>query len=250
LLKLKYYGTLFLLLCLFTPLQADMVRAAVAANFSHAMKSIANEFEKDSGYQIQLVFGSSGKLYAQIMNGAPYQVFLSADTTKPQKLEQEGRALAGSRFTYARGSLVLWSANPDTISNDYSRLTLGDFRYIAVANPRLAPYGVAAREVMEYINLWHKLKHKLVTGENISQTYQFVSTGNAELGFVALSQVIHEGKIKTGSGWIVPQDYHAPILQDAVLLMSGKDNPAALALMEYLRSDKAVALINSFGYRL
>lgn len=248
--KPKYHAIFFVLLCFFSSLQAEMVRAGVAANFSAAMKSIATAFEQDTGHQVQLVFGSSGKLYAQIMNGAPYQVFLSADSIKPEKLEQQGRALAGSRFTYARGSLVLWSAEPEVIDNNASMLEIGDFNYIAIANHRLAPYGVAARKVMENIRLWDKLKNKLVTGENISQTYQFVSTGNAELGFVALSQVMSAGKIHRGSSWVVPQTYHDPILQDAVLLTNGKNNAAAVALLDYLKSDRAVALIKSFGYQL
>ena len=239
-----------LLLLLTLPVQAEVVRVAVASNFSAPMKSIASEFEKDTGYRIELIFGSSGKLYAQIVNGAPYQVFLSADSSKPQRLEQEGRALNGSRFTYARGTLVLWSARPGLIDDSGKLFRKGDFRRLAIANDRLAPYGMAAREVLEKLQAWPSVKHKLVTAENISQTYQFVSSGNADAGFIALSQALGEGKLESGSSWIVPQELHAPIQQDAVLLNRGRDHAGASALLDYLRSDKAVSLIRSHGYQL
>jgi molybdate transport system substrate-binding protein len=230
--------------------QAEVVRVAVASNFSAPMKSIASEFEKDTGHRIELIFGSSGKLYAQIVNGAPFQVFLSADSSKPARLEKEGRALTGSRFTYAQGTLVLWSARPGLIDDTDALLISGQFKRLAIANERLAPYGLAAREVLENIKVWAQVKDKLVMGENIAQTYQFVSTGNADVGFIALSQAIETGQLQSGSAWIVPPQLHAPIQQDAVLLDKGRDNPGAMALLDYLRSDKAVSLIRSHGYRL
>lgn len=230
------------------PVHADLVRIAVASNFSAPMRSIAEEFEKDTGHQVQLVFGSSGKLYAQIVNGAPFQVFLSADAKKPELLEHDGLALPGSRFTYARGALALWSAKPGYIDNNSERLQKADFRYLAIANERLAPYGAAARDVMKNIQVWDRLREKLVTGENIAQTYQFVSSGNAELGFIALSQAIDELNSEKGSIWIVPQELHAPILQDAVLLNGGEDNSVAIALLDYLKTEKAISLIRTYGY--
>jgi len=230
--------------------QAEVVRVAVASNFSAPMKSIASEFEKDTGHRIELIFGSSGKLYAQIVNGAPFQVFLSADSSKPARLEKEGRALTGSRFTYAQGALVLWSARPGLIDETDTLLVSGQFKRLAIANERLAPYGLAAREVLENIKVWAQVKDKLVMGENIAQTFQFVSTGNADVGFIALSQAIEAGRLQSGSAWIVPPQLHAPIQQDAVLLEKGRDNRGAMALLDYLRSDKAVSLIRSHGYRL
>ncbi len=244
-----FIGAFLMLLALFSTTRADLARVAVASNFSAPMKSIVREFEKDTGHNVQIIFGSSGKLYAQIVNGAPFQAFLSADSSKPLRLEQQGKALAGSRFTYARGALALWSAKPGFINNNAEPLQTGEFNRLAIANERLAPYGVAAREVLENIQVWEKLRDKLVTGENIAQTYQFVSTGNAELGFIALSQAIGTGQLEQGSVWVVPQELHKPILQDAVLLDKGKDNPAAIALLEYLRSDKAVNLIRAHGYK-
>lgn len=247
--NIQFIAGLFFTLIVMVPVHADQVRIAVASNFSAPMRSIAREFEKDTGHRVQLVFGSSGKLYAQIVNGAPFQVFLSADASKPELLEHDGLALPGSRFTYARGALALWSAKPGYIDNNAERLQKGDFRHLAIANDRLAPYGVAARDVMKNIQVWDSLHNKLVTGENIAQTYQFVSSGNAELGFIALSQAISMQQNEKGSVWIVPQELHAPILQDAVLLDKGRDNEVAIALLDYLKTDKAVNLIRSYGYR-
>ncbi|MEW7981019.1 MAG: molybdate ABC transporter substrate-binding protein [Candidatus Sedimenticola endophacoides] len=230
------------------PVSADVVRVAVAANFSAPMKALVKEFRQQTGHRVQPVFGSSGKLYAQIMNGAPYQVFLSADTAKPDKLIQQARADSSTRFTYARGALVLWSADESQAQIEPGLIRKAAFRHLALANARLAPYGRAAKEALRNLELWEPLKSKVVTGENISQTYQFVASGNAEFGFIALSQVAEKGRIKKGSGWIVPQDYHTPILQDAVLLNRGKHNPAALALIDFLQSESAKDLIESYGY--
>ena len=229
---------------------ADEVQVAVAANFTAPMKIIAADFEKDTGHKATLAFGSSGKFYAQIKNGAPFQVFLSADDAKPAKLEKEGLTVPGSRFTYAIGTLVLWSAKPDLVDAKGAVLEKGDFAHLAVANPKLAPYGTAAMETLAKMGLTDKLQGKIVQGENIAQTYQFVATGNSELGFVALSQVMKDGKIGRGSAWIVPASMHAPIKQDAVILSGGKGNAAAEALMKYLTSAKAVAVIRSYGYEV
>lgn len=240
-----FYG---LLMALSVPALADEVQVAVAANFGAPMKAIAADFEKDTGHKANLAFGSSGKFYAQIKNGAPFQVFLSADDEKPAKLEKEGMTVAGSRFNYAIGTLVLWSAKPGFVDDKGAVLAKGAFDHLALANPKLAPYGAAAMETLGKLGLTDKLQAKMVQGENIAQTFQFVSTGNAELGFVALSQVMKDGRIGSGSAWVVPATMHAPILQDAVILASGKGNVAAEALMKYLKSAKAVAVIKSYGY--
>lgn len=229
---------------------ADEVQVAVAANFIAPMKIIAADFEKASGHKTALSFGATGKFYAQIKNGAPFDVMLAADDETPAKLEKEDLGVAGSRFTYAIGKLVLWSAKPGFVDDKGDVLKKGGFAHIALANPKLAPYGAAAVEVMTKLGLVGSLEPKFVQGENIGQTFQFVSTGNAELGFVALSQVYEDGKFKSGSGWIVPANMHAQIRQDAVLLSKGKNNAAAVALLKYLRTDKAKAVIKSFGYDL
>jgi len=229
---------------------AAEVSVAVAANFTAPMKSIAAEFEKDTGHKAALAFGSSGKFYAQIKNGAPFQVFLSADDEKPGKLEQENLTQRGSRFTYAIGTLVLWSAQPGVVDAAGEVLRKGQFQKLALANPKLAPYGQAAIEVMTGMGVRDTLAAKFVQGENIAQTWQFISTGNAELGFIALSQVMKDGKVASGSAWIVPARLHTPIRQDAVILSAGQGNAAAEALMKYLKSDKAKAIIKSFGYEI
>lgn len=226
------------------------VSVAVAANFTAPMQKIAAEFEKDTGHKATLAFGATGAFYAQIRNGAPFQVLLAADDETPAKLEKENLAAAGSRFTYATGRLVLWSAQPGVVDDKGEVLSKGGTEKIAIANPKLAPYGAAATEVMARLNLADRLQPRLVQGENIGQTFQFVSTGNAPLGFVALSQVMVDGKIGKGSAWVIPATMHQPIRQDAVVLNIGKDNAAATALMAYLRGDKAKAIIRSFGYEL
>lgn len=226
------------------------VLVAVASNFSKPMTEIAAEFEKASGHSAKLSFGASGKFVSQIENGAPFEVLLSADAKGPQKLEQTGLAVAGSQFTYALGKLVLWSSTPGYVDNQGKILTIGGFKHLALADPKLAPYGAAAVEVLKGLNLQDKLSPLFVLGENIAQTYQFISTGNAELGFVALSQVIDNGHCGSGSCWIIPDDRHAPIRQDAVLLTLGAENPAAKALMDYLKSVPALAIIQKYGYGL
>ena len=230
--------------------RAAEVSVAVAANFTAPMKAIAAEFALDTGHVAKPAFGATGKFYAQIKNGAPFQMLLSADDETPAKLAMEGYADPASRFTYAIGTLVLWSAQPGFVDGKGDVLKKGQFNKLALANPKLAPYGKAAIEVLTGMGLLDTLAPKFVQGENIAQTWQFASTGNAELGFVALSQVMKDGKIGSGSGWIVPAKLHTPIRQDAVILAAGKGNPAAEALMKYLKSDKAKAIIKAYGYDL
>ena len=229
---------------------ADEVQVAVAANFTAPMQQIAAQFEKDSGHKAVLSFGATGKFYAQIVNGAPFELLLAADDETPARLEKEGQGVAGSRFTYAIGKLVLWSADPALVDGKGEILKKGGFRHLALANPKTAPYGAAAVETMGKLGVLSTLQPLFVQGENISQTQQFITTGNAELGFVALSQVFKDGRITGGSAWIVPASLYEPIRQDAVLLARGKDKPAAAALAAYLKGDKAKAVIRSFGYEL
>jgi molybdate transport system substrate-binding protein len=233
-----------------TPLQAAEVQVAVAANFTAPMQKIAADFEKATGHKAQLAFGATGKFYAQIKNGAPFEVLLAADDETPAKLEKEGMAVAGTRFTYSIGQLALWSAKPGYVDDKGEVLKQGAFDHLAIANPKLAPYGAAAVETLTKLGLLGSIEPRFVQGENIAQTFQFISTGNAELGFVALSQVVENGKLKSGSAWVVPASLHAPIRQDAVVLAKGKDNPAAAALMKYLKSDPARAVIKSYGYAM
>ncbi len=241
-----------LLAALLVPAHADTgeVQVAVAANFTAPMQRIAAEFEKDSGHKAALMSGATGKFYAQISHGAPFEVFLSADDETPARLEKDGLAVAGSRFTYATGRLVLWSAREGYVDDKGEVLKKGDFRHLAIANPRTAPYGAAALQVLGKLGLQPALTPRFVQGENIAQTHSFVVSGNAELGFVALAQVYKDGRLGAGSAWIVPASLHAPIRQDAVLLMKGASNPAAAALLKYLKGDKARAIIQSFGYEI
>lgn len=243
----QLFAPLLALACVFSA-HADEVSVAVAANFTAPMKIIAANFEKETGHKAVLAFGSTGKFYAQIKNGAPFQILLAADDETPAKLEKEGATVAGSRFTYAIGALVLWSAKPGFVDDKGAVLAKGDFDHLALANPKLAPYGAAAMETIARLGLTDKLQARIVQGENIGQAYQFAATGNAELGFVALSQVMKDGKIGSGSAWIVPAAMHAPIRQDAAILDNGKGNAAAEALMKYLRNTKTTALIKSYGY--
>lgn len=229
---------------------AGDVSVAVAANFTAPMQKIAVEFERDTGHKASLAFGATGKFYAQIANGAPFEVFLSADDETPARLENEALAVQGSRFTYAIGKLVLWSATENYVDSQGEVLAKGNFKHIALANPKTAPYGAAAMETLKHLGLADKIQAKVVQGENIAQTHQFVSTGNAELGFVALSQVFKDGKLTSGSAWMVPPKYYSPIRQDAVILDKGRSNQAAVALMGYLKGDNAKTIIRSFGYEL
>lgn len=229
-------------------LAAD-VSVAVAANFAAPMKIIAQDFERATGHKAVLSFGGTGQFYAQIKNGAPFAVLLAADTLTPAKIEQEGLGVPGTRFTYAIGQLVLWSKKPELVDDQGEILKTGNFSKIAIANSKLAPYGSAAIEVLNRLGVMSQVKPKIVEGSNIAQAYQFVFSENASLGFVALSQVYEDGKLKHGSGWIVPDKMYSPIKQDAILLNSGRNNPAAIALMTYLQSQAAKAVIHKFGYQ-
>lgn len=230
--------------------RADTVLVAVASNFTKPMTEIAAAFEKFTGHSADLSFGSSGKFVSQLENGGPFEVFLSADDKNPIKLEQSGLAVKNSRFTYALGKLVLWSATPGLVDDQGQILGKGGFKHLALANPKLAPYGAAAVEVLKNQGVFDELQPLFVQGENIAQTHQFISTGNAELGFIALSQVIDNGKLATGSGWIIPADRYKPIRQDAILLENGAENPAAPALLKFLKSPEALAIIRKYGYDL
>ncbi len=228
--------------------QADDVRVAVAANFTAPMQQIAAAFEQDTGHHATLAFGSTGKFYAQIKNGAPFQLLLAADEETPKRLAQEGAGVEGTRFTYAIGKLALWSRQAGLVDEQGDVLRHGTFAHIALADPKLAPYGKAAVQTLTRLGLHDALSARFVLGENIAQAHQFVATGNAPLGFVALSQVFAGGRIKEGSAWIVPAALHEPIRQDALVLDKGRDSPTAAALMQYLRGDKARAIIRAHGY--
>lgn len=230
--------------------RADEVNVAVAANFTAPMQKIAADFEKDTGHKAILSFGSTGKFYTQIREGAPFQVFFAADDETPARIEKEGGAVAGTRRTYAIGKLVLWSKQAGVVDDQGAVLKSGKVDRLAIADPKLAPYSAAAVEAMTRLGVYESLKPRLVQGESIGQAYQFAATGNAPLGFVALSQVFADGKLKEGSAWIVPGTLYTPIRQDVIVLAKGQGNAAAVALLEYLKSDKATAIIKSFGYDL
>jgi molybdate transport system substrate-binding protein len=233
-----------------SPACAGEVRAAVASNFSAPMERLAALFQKESGHTVKVSLGSSGKFYSQIKGGAPFDVLLAADDAIPKRLAQEGLADGGSRFVYAVGRLALWSAQPGFVDDKGSVLNRGNFEKLAIADPKLAPYGVAAKETLEKLVMWNAMQRKLVKGENITQTYQFVATENAELGFIALSQIMHDGKVSGGSWWLVPPEMHKPIRQSAVLLSSAKDTAAAQAFLAFLKGKQAAVIMRSFGYEL
>jgi len=243
-----------LILCVFAAVSvprafADQVQVAVAANFVPAFKDIAAEFEKSSGHTVQTTAGSSGKFYAQIKNGAPFEVFFSADDERPKLLEEEGMAVKGSRFTYAVGRLVLWSPDAALVTGEET-LKSGKFKHLAIANPKTAPYGAAAMQVLTKLGLWDGLQSKLVMGENLGQTSGFLESGNAEVGFIALSQVLDDKLKGRGSRWDVPANLHEPLRQDAVLLVKGEKNAAAVSLMEFMHGPKAKAIVERYGYEV
>ena len=229
---------------------AAEVQVAVAANFAGPVKKLADLFQQKSGHKLIVSTGSTGKFYAQIANGAPFDVFLSADDETPLRLEKEKLVVTGSRFTYAIGTLVLWSPQAGMVDTVGDVLRKASFKRLAIANPKLAPYGAAAQQAMERLGVWAPLQGKLVLGENIAQTLQFVTTGNAELGFVAFSQIQDGDKPPAGSYWLVPPSMHEPILQDAALLTRGQGNAAAREFLDFLRSPPARDLIRASGYTL
>ncbi|MBF0126904.1 MAG: molybdate ABC transporter substrate-binding protein [Magnetococcales bacterium] len=240
---------ILLIACLLSgSVSADEVQVAVAANFTAPARRIAADFEQETGHKAALSFGATGKFYAQIKNGAPFDVLLSADAATPARLEREGDAVAGSRFTYAIGKLVLWSSQPGMVDDAGAILKTGSFNHVAIADPKRAPYGAAAVETLSALKLLEAVQPKFVRAENIAQAHQFVASGNAELGFVAMSQVVQAGGITAGSAWIVPDTLHEPILQDATILNKGKANNAARSWMDHLKGDKAKTVIRSFGY--
>lgn len=247
---MKPYSSLILAMACASAAHAGEVQVAVAANFTAPMQRIAAEFEKDTGHKASLAFGSTGKFYAQIKNGAPFEVLFAADDETPARLEREGQGVEGTRFTYAIGKLVLWSKQPGLVDDKGEVLRTGSFDRIALADPKLAPYGAAAMQTLNKLGLADTLRSKFVQGENIGQTYQFVATQNAPLGFVALSQVFVDGRVTEGSAWMVPETLHDPIRQDALILAKGKDNPAAPELVRYLKGETAKNIIRSYGYGL
>ena len=249
--KIKKWPEFIILFAFTLCVEAKSVHIAVAANFSNTMKILVKEFEKTSDHSIAVSFGSSGKFYAQIKQGAPYALFFSADQAKPDLLQKEGLVIAASRFTYATGRLALWSAHPDFSNKIDTKLKEGAFKKLAIANPKVAPYGAAAFEVLRYLELIDSTESKWVQGANIAQTYQFVRSGNAELGFIALSQILDMNavkKVKKGSYWLVPDMMHTPIKQDVVLLRSATKSLGAKAFLDFIHTDKAQDIIAQFGY--
>lgn len=232
-----------------TPACAEQALVAVAANFLPPFRELAIEFETSTGHSLRVAAGSSGNFYSQIKNGAPFDVLLSADAERPKLLEQEGLAVKDSSFTYAIGRLVLWSLKPDLMKGEQT-LNSEHFKHLAIANPKTAPYGVAAMQTMQKLGVWETLQPRIVTGENLGQTMGFIESGNAELGFVALSQTLDPKLKLKGARWDVPSQFHDPIKQDVVLLIKGKDNPAAKALMEFIGGPQAKSIIERYGYAL
>lgn len=232
------------------PARAADVTVAVAANFVPTFQKIASDFAADTGHRVIVVPGSTGKLQAQIRAGAPYEVLLAADAETPRQLELQGWAVAGQRFTYATGRLVLWSARPGLVDERGDVLRQNSFAHLAVANPAVAPYGAATVATLRALGVYDKVASRLVLGDSVAQTLQFIASGNAELGFVSLSQLVQPGKAPTGSWWIVPAGLHEPLAQDAALLKKGEKNPAAAALLQYLKGAKAKTTMLAHGYLL
>jgi len=247
---LSLSATALLLSLASTPLRAAEVSAAVAANFAAPMEHIAALFHKESGHTVKVSLAASGRLYTQIKGGAQFDVFLSADEEIPKRLLQEGLAVAGSRFVYATGRLVLWSAQPELVDDKGAVLNRGNFDRLAYANPVFSPYGTAAKETLTKLIMWNAMQKKLKKGEDITQTYQMATTEKSDLAFVALSQVMRDGKVAAGSWWLVPAELHNPIRQSAVLLSASKEQAAAKAFLAYLKSEKARAVMRGFGYEL
>ncbi|MEW5780934.1 MAG: molybdate ABC transporter substrate-binding protein [Pseudomonadota bacterium] len=246
---MKKFVALIAKLALATTAHADEVQVAVGANFNAPMKIIAADFEMDTGHKAVVSLGTVGKFFAQIKSGAPFEVLISSDKDTPDKLVAEGLAVESTRRTYAIGKLVLWSAKPDYVDAKGEILKKGDFKHLALANPKLAVYGAAGQEAMKRMGVLESIQPRIVLAENITQAHQFVATGNAELGFVALSQIVgKDGRVTEGSHWMVPADLYPQIRQDAIVLKLGRDKPAAKALVDYLKTDKARAVIKAYGY--
>lgn len=239
-----------LLICISTPLHAAEVSAAVAANFAAPMEHIGALFQKESGHTVKVSLAASGKLYTQIKGGAPFDVLLSADEEIPKRLILEGFAVGGSRFVYATGRLVLWSAQPDLVDDKGAVLNRGNFDRLAIANPIFSPYGTAAKETLTKLTMWNSMQKKLKKGEDVTQTYQLAATEKVDLAFIALSQVMRNGKVTAGSWWLVPPELHNPVRQSAVLLSGAKDQAAAKEFLAFLKSEKARAVMHGYGYEL
>ena len=228
---------------------AKELRIAVASNFLLPLKELSRKFKESTGHKVVVISGSTGKLYAQIKQGAPFDILLAADSTRPKILEKEGIGVLGSRFTYAVGRLVLWSKDSKLpLKNDLQVLNHKNFRYLAIANPKTAPYGKAAEQVLRKKGIWEKIQNRLVRGENISQAFQFVMTGNADIGFIALSQLRKNQRL--GFSWIVPEEWHDPIQQQGILLKRAKTNKAAWQFLNFIKSNRIQKQIESYGYSL
>ena len=244
----RQWVTLLCCILIAPMLSASEVHVAVAANFAGPMEQLARMFERSTGHRVIVSLGSTGALQAQIRHGAPFDVFIAGDAAGPAAVLQAGLGVPATRFTYAHGRLVLWSRDAGRVDAAGTVLRRDDWQRLAVANPELAPYGKAAMETLDRMGLRVAVRSRLVQGENIAQTFQFVASGNAQLGFVAMSQVMIDGRIGRGSAWVVPRQWHSPIMQDAVLLQRGRDNAAAIALLQYLRSESARGVMRGFGY--
>ena len=235
-----------------TQVFAEELRVAVASNFYPTMKKIVDLYELkktnlNNPHKVILISGSSGKHFAQIINGAPFDIFFSADEEKPRLLEKQGKVEPDSRFTYAKGKLVLWSPRNDFVDSSGEILKQDDFKFLAIANPKIAPYGKSAEETLKSLKLWKKMQKKIVRGENIGQTFQFVRSGNAQLGFVAYSQIIGSDNIIDGSFWEIPESIYTPINQQAVLL---KASNAGKDFLSFIQSDESLSIILKSGYAL
>lgn len=245
-----YAASILLLSVISMPVSSAELSVAVASNFAAPMERIVTLFQKESGHTVKVSLAASGNLYTQIKGGAPFDVFLSADEETPKRLLQEGLAVAGSRFVYATGRLVLWSAQQDLVDDKGAVLNAGNFDKLAIANPSLSPYGIAAKETLTKLTMWNSIQKKLKKTGDVTQAYQLAATEGADLAFIALSQVMREGKITTGSWWLVPPALHNPIRQSAVLLSGTKDQAAAKAFFVFLKSEKAKTVMRGFGYEL
>lgn len=250
-LRVHAFVFMFFLSISVTTVAAEEVWVAVASNFLSTLNEIITHFEKDTDHTVVVSAGSSGKLYAQIKNGAPFELFFSADVTRPKLLEEEGLAVKGTRFIYSIGRLTLWSPDPDMLQEDGKAvLENRKFVHLAIANPKTAPYGMATEQTLKKLGLWESLKDRMVQGENIGQTFQFVFSRNAQLGFVSLSQVLDFKINGSGSRWDVPATFHDPLEQEVVLLKTGQNHAAAKAFLEYVKGDTSRAVIEQFGYGL
>lgn len=227
---------------------ADEVSVALAANFASTFDKISAQFKTNTGHTVVASMGSSGALYAQIVNGAPYEVFLSADAERPRMLVERGNAVSGTTSTYAIGRLVLWSSKPTLVDNKGALLKSGFNGRIAIANPVTAPYGLAAQQTLERLGLWNTMQKTVVRGQNITQTFQFAASGSVDAAFISLSQIKSGDYVGKGSYWLVPQTFHDPIEQQLVLLEKGKHRPAAKALIEFIRSSEGRKIIAHAGY--